>query len=392
MVHMTSSNPDDRRRLNLIRKSIVERLHLMRKTGYFAQHNNAHFADIAELNGATKFDISRWIGNSIFLENSFPHTDDCEGESKAAERGPIALNDFDAIYRLLVVLEDFTVLADVITIIFKSGDRMMVEFAANIVNVHRTVFLAVGALDKMFHNLLMRVEQNEINSSFNQSLLESLIDIGIQLPNAQQQTLWLRQNLLHKPEPSNSATTPFSDYLAGLSGLPNPVFADEINTLFGVENNIDLHTQQQFFSLIIHKIENSWSNTPQSWIGLVQSLALLRSFDAESFDSLFTSWLDDILCSTGRPDLATILIPFVCADIVTLQKVVAQLLVQLKTLDNADLRRKFSVDMIDLLIVDEGSLKTASSQVSNRTPSPVKCLNEFTRGSIDLHPNNDTWY
>ena len=210
----------------------------------------------------------------------------------------ITLHQFNLIKSILEHMQDFSILADVMLLISRSDDVIILSAVADTLSYHCMVFGAIGALQRCFERLLERYQSLKGRKLADNLLLRALADLASQLPSAQTIASQLQSELLQSSLRSAvAAYSPVSDQNAEVSQSADSDFSEDIERLLSSGSSIDKHTLARLFGRITSRMEGSWESSASEALSLGNLLAQLRSFDVKVFDELMSIWIDDAVQS-----------------------------------------------------------------------------------------------
>ena len=280
-----------------------------------------------KLTGTAKYDICRWIRHNIaghfYTTRRKRDFNACVSMDKCS----MSVQEYRAICQVLEDFEDFPVLADVLEFLAEqSEDKSFLEAIAETINFHAEIFYAIGAAKRLFHLLISRMSKTCSHSPADRSMISSLIDLGEQLPEQGQLVIRLRKDfLLCESKSALAACSPVSDHVVESPHPINSTFVDEMELLFNSGTNMDGLVLSRIFLNITKRLHMVWKADPSAIPRCIDLLVQLRGFDFESFQSLLSDWLQEVLYLASQRSLSLILIPLVCSGLVTLKMVLEQL-------------------------------------------------------------------
>ena len=322
-----------------------------------------HDWETTQLSQTVKSDIGRWIRQVVashyeaYWAPRPSQAEDITRQEIGAKAKPstiITLEQYHGVRQVLEAMEDFTILADVLKIESDSTDDRILTAITDTVNFHFDTMAAIGAVDDLFQTLWEQYQIVHHRQPLEKYLVESLIDLGGRLPKAVHEVRSLRKELLlYEQTISAAACSPISDHMAEALQSAEVTFADEIDQLLASGTSMDKQVLSQVFRMIIKRLEHSWREPVQPTSDFAELLVRLRSFGSETFDILIDDWLHDMLCSTGRPSLTTVLPPLICTNSVTLSVVLTQTAALLRSTTPQSKFIKVVLDTLDLLTLTE---------------------------------------
>lgn len=309
------------------------------------------------LSMSIKSTIARWIRQTVASRFSQERWKDDSQNGPGSEHIlslAITSDQFQAIRRVLEDLEDFAILADVLKIIAASEDITSLTCACDTVNYHFSVFAAIGSLEDLFFSMLQQYKDVSKNTSAEQTLIESLIDLGNRIPNTTQEVHHLRQQIhMHRQKAAAAACSPISDHMTETLHSAEPDFSDELDQVLASGTSMDKHNLTQLFERIVNRGEESWKDSKQPIFLLPELLSRLRPFDPGSFEALMVSWIDGVLRSGKQYEIPKILPTFVSSGCITLDKVLSVAHDMLQDRSIADHHTMIAMDMLELLTMSQ---------------------------------------
>ena len=308
--------------------------------------------DIKELSIPIKSTVAQWIRESIASQCSRV----CS-QSKGQNSGPrqanlptVTLEQLAGVRGILEILEDFAILADVMKIVSKSEDVALLSYICDTINYHLTTFAALGALQDLFLGLLQQYEDVCKGTPPDQSLLESLIDLGRCLPGRARELRHLRAQMqLFRQKAAAPACSPVSDHMAEVLQSTETKFFDEVEQVLTSGTSMDEQSMKQLFDSIVKHAECAWIDPRQSDMMFLVLLSRLQFFNPNIFDSLITSWVNSILQSPTIYDIPAVLPPVIYSGCVTLKRVVSIAQEAIFDTVSAGCRTEIAIGLLELL-------------------------------------------
>ena len=304
----------------------------------FAPSVLPHDERYALLSLTVKSAVSRWIRQTFvsrlprYNGSNFPYgnTDRRVISSSKTPCTLITLEQFQTIRSILEEIEEFAILADILSILSCEGFGSLLTATADTINYYFDIFEAMGATDELFRSLYQRFGRFHGQDIIEKDFLDSLIDLGCRLRSTDREVGRLRKEILaYVPKLSASACSPISDHMVEASQPAGPIFPDEINQIVTSGTSMDKQTMTRIFDFVVDHLNKVTSDCGQFPSRLVHTLALLRGFSQKTFDALMNNWLRVLLQSDVRPKLSVILPGLVCSKVISLKailKVIAHLL------------------------------------------------------------------
>ena len=328
----------------------------------------ASYAEFTSLSQTVKSDVALWIRRNVISRlQVYGKTDSASEDAKQSMTDPhkvasclVTLEQFHTIRRILEDFEDFTILADVLSILSDEVQGPILTAVTDTVNRYFDVFNAIGAADDVFRRLYRQVEGYRGPEFIEKAFLESLIDLACRLPNTALEVQGLRKNMFALvPSLSAVAFSPISDNMVEAVQSAEPTFPDEMDQMLAGGTSMDKQTLTRVFGTITSHLETSFEESSQLRIRFSQLLARLRRFSPKDFDALLKDWLQRWLRYGLQAKPGIILSPMICYKVVSL-KVVLDTAAHLLSLEGPhNDRATLALEMLDMVT-------TASSE-----PMPV---------------------
>lgn len=328
--------------------------------------------DLCRLSQTVRSAVGRWIRHAVASRfQAHEIGSRLSSGDDDASLIPINLEQFRRVRSVFESLEDFSVLADIVKLCCSSRDVKILTAAADTVNHHIDVFMAIGAVDDLFQSLYQRYEDTCKQKIFERLFVESLVDIGKHLPKSVEEVRKLRGVLLHHEHMfSTAACSPISDHMAESLQSAESAFADEVEQVLTSGTSMDKQTLKQMFATITKRLESSWADSVQRpLISFAELLLRLRNFGSDTFEELVRDWLDDLLPFKHRPNLARILPPFICTATFTLKTVLDRMVLLLANTAATGRVAALGLDGLELLLITDLDLPPLAMNVSRRQPS-----------------------
>lgn len=333
---------------------------------------------------ASRFPIHGIQSKLDSTNDGFLHT--AKGTSSLAT---ITCEQFRSVRMVLEDFEDFSILADIIKICCSSKDVKVLTAATDTVNHNVDIFIAIGAVDDLFQNLYERYEETCSQKEFEWSFVESLVDLGTQLPGAAGEIRNLRRALLHHEQVSCAAAcSPISDHMAEALQSAESAFADEVEQVLTSGTSMDKRTLKQMFGTITKRLEISWADPEQCpLINFAEILLRLRNFGADTFEELVRDWLDELLPFTRRPTLSRILPPFICTAAITLRTVLDRMVIHLTSNAATSHVAALGLDGLELLMIADLDLPPFATNVSCGKPASFSFTKNWFKEGVSFAPS-----
>ena len=279
------------------------------------------------LSGTAKYAISQWIRQTIAVQSNSNGTGQARGIVSSASSWSLTVQEYHALCQYLEDLEDPPVLADILEMLTSQcKDRLLLEAIAETVNLHAEVFRAIGAASRLLQLLLESTNRFCTNRRSDRSMLASLIDLGERLPGHRRVVVKLRrQLLLCEPTTSMAVCTPVSDHIADTLQPVDLMFEDETEALLNSGTSMDTSVMSRVFTVITRRLQKAWTTGTEPIQHSIDLLLTLRSFGAETFQSLLGPWVQDMLHVAGERSLRAFIIPLICSGLVTVRTILERL-------------------------------------------------------------------
>ncbi|KAG4031211.1 hypothetical protein MFRU_009g00020 [Monilinia fructicola] len=271
--------------------------------------------DIRSLSRASKSHIGFWLRRELELQMlpSSTALNEWDISPMAREASVLTAITFGAVRDYLEIIEDFSMLADVIKIATASTDHQVIASCADTINMHAEIFAAIGATKGLFDVLLGRARSfADDRDIMPRVMLTSLLDLSSRIPQNQNLTAQLsRQLALSDRKCVADACSPISDHMSGASQNNEAEFVDEIEKLLANGTSIDQGTMERLFQRVAHHLSTSWDKSPEQQRKCVLLLTTLRDFNPHPFDLLMASWLSYVQKMGHRPSMIKICGPLI---------------------------------------------------------------------------------
>ena len=308
--------------------------------------------DIKELSIPIKSTVAQWIRESIVSQCSKVRSQ--SGGQKCGPRQAclpiVTLDQLARVRGILETLEDFAILADVLKIVSESDDIPLLTYICDTVNYHLTTFAAVGALQDLFQGLLQQYQDVCKGTPADQTLAESLIDLGRFIPRRASEVRHLRAQMqLFRQKAAAPACSPVSDHMSEVLQSTETKFFDEVEQVLASGTSMDEQSMKQLFDSIIKHAESAWLEPRKSDMMFPLLLSRLRPFKPDMFDRLIKSWINTIMRSPTIFDIPAVLPPVIYSGCVTLKKVVSIAQEAIHDTVAAECRTVIAMDLLELL-------------------------------------------
>ena len=313
--------------------------------------------DFAFLSQTVKSAVALWIRQNMYSRHQLNGKNDSAFEENKQPNPNkaacclVTLKQFHTIRRILEDLEDFSILADVLSILSDEVQGSILTAVTDTVNHYFDVLNAIGAADDIFRRLYRRVEESQGPEVVERAFLESLIDLACRLSNMAQEVQRLRNDMLTLvPRSSAVAFSPISDNMVEAVQSAEPTFADDMDQMLAGGTSMDNQTLTRVFGTIIDHLETSFKDSTQLGIRFSQLLARLRRFGPKTFDALLKDWLQQWLRSDIQTKHWTVLSPIICSRVVSLKVVLDSAAYLLSLEGHQDYRATLALEILDMVI------------------------------------------
>jgi mediator of RNA polymerase II transcription subunit 12 len=291
-----------------------------------SQSLDVNLASISsEASRTTKSELGLWLRQKVRLQMAqptIPPFDDWDDSPMKGGTSAITSSDFNTVRQYLELIDDYSMLADVLKIVTSSNDAEVLASCADTLDLHIEVFSAIGALRGLFDILVTRLRalSDEIDS-IPRVLLVTLSDLASRLPEQRMVAQQLAQELARSDRKTAAdACSPVSDHMA-LVQTSEADFTDEIEKVLASGNSMDQATLERLFQRIILRLEESWEKSQeQRSCGLL--LTRLRTFDAQQFDGLMIAWIKRLVPRQNRPTMLEVFGPLISFGCLALRDVI----------------------------------------------------------------------
>ena len=279
--------------------------------------------DSMRLSQTVKSDVARWIRHAVLIRLPVDDTDTDSEHGQLMKPGSsaysiISFDSFLKIRRILEDIGDFNILADILNLLANQVFGITLTAVADTVNTYFDVFTAIGAADDLFQKLCKNVELNS-NQELESTFLESLLDLGCRLPEADKEMQRLRKAVRAQATKfPPAACSPISDTMVEAVQSNEPTFASEMDQIFASGTSMDIQTLTRVFRTLIDHLEKSFNDSGHLVVRFSSLLATLRGFHLNAFDALFGEWLHEWLRSNGSRYRVMSLVPLICFKVVSL--------------------------------------------------------------------------
>jgi mediator of RNA polymerase II transcription subunit 12, fungi type len=282
---------------------------------------------VSQLSRSSKSEIGLWLRHKVQVQMqqpTIPLLEDWDTSPMKGGTSAITVSDFHTFRYYLDLIDDHSMLADVLKIVTNSNDAEVLASCADTLNLHTDTFAAIGALHSLFDMLTARLPALvEDQDSIPRVILVSLSDLAARIPERKSIADQLSQELaMSDRKNAADACSPVSDHMA-LMQTAETDFTDEIEKVLASGNSMDQATLDRLFQRVILQLETSWEKSPEQQRSCGLLLTRLRTFDAQHFDGVMHNWTIRFLSMTDRPSMIRILGPLISFGCLSFQAVLA---------------------------------------------------------------------
>lgn len=281
----------------------------------------------SELNQTSKSEIGLWLREKVktqMLPPTMPSLKDWDDSPTKQGTSAITAFEFNIIRQQLEVLEDYSLLADVLKIVTSSNDVGVLASCADTLNLHSDIFAAIGALNDLFDVLMARLRLSGEDDVLPRALLVALSDLAGKIPEQKMIAQQLTSELARSDRKTAAdACSPVSDHTAGLTQTAEADFTDEIEKVLASGNSMDQATLERLFHRIALRLESSWQKSPDQHRSCDLLLTRLRTFDTQQFDILMSAWVNRFFQIQNRPTIVQVLGPLISLGCLDLREVIS---------------------------------------------------------------------
>jgi mediator of RNA polymerase II transcription subunit 12 len=290
------------------------------------ESGSINLASLSEASRTTKSELGRWLRKKVRLQMvqpTIPPLDDWDDSPMKGGTSAITLSDFNTVRQYLELIDDYSMLADVLKIVASSNDAEVLASCADTLNLHVELFSSVGALRGLFDILMSRLRAlNDEMDSVPRVFLVTLSDLASRVPEQHMLAQQLALDLARSDRKTAAdACSPVSDHMALLQ-TSEADFTDEIEKVLASGNSMDQATLERLFQRITLRLEESWEKSSDNQRSCGLLLTRLRTFDAQQFDSLMTVWVSRLLRIQNRPTMMQAFGPLISFGCLALQDVI----------------------------------------------------------------------
>ncbi|RDW77406.1 hypothetical protein BP6252_05459 [Coleophoma cylindrospora] len=235
----------------------------------------------------------------------------------------ITVSELSTIRRYLEMMDDYSMLADVLKLVTSSTDPEVLASVADSLDLHLETFGAIGAVKDLFEVLLARLRVHaEEHDYCPRVMLASLTSLASRIPDYNSIAQQLSQELARSDRKTAAdACSPVSDHMAGVLQVEEADFTDEIERVLASGNSMDQATLERLFQRITTRLEESWGKSSEQQRSCALLLTRLRTFDSPQFDKLMALWVQQFKQMINRPSMTTILGPLISFGCLELKEV-----------------------------------------------------------------------
>ncbi|TVY37297.1 Mediator of RNA polymerase II transcription subunit [Lachnellula subtilissima] len=282
---------------------------------------------VAQLSRSSKSEIGLWLRYKVRVQMqqpTIPLLEDWDTSPMKGGTSAITVSDFYTFRNYLELIDDYSMLADVLKIVASSNDAEVLASCADTINLHTDTFAAIGALHGLFDILTARLPVLVEDQDFiPRIVLVSLSDLAARIPERKSIADQLSQELaMSDRKNAADACSPVSDHMAMMQ-ITETDFTDEIEKVLASGNSMDQATLDRLFQRVVLQLEMVWEKSPEQQRSCGLLLTRLRTFDAQHFDSIMHNWTVRFLNMTDRPNMIRILGPLISFGCLSFQSVLA---------------------------------------------------------------------
>ncbi|TVY92571.1 Mediator of RNA polymerase II transcription subunit, partial [Lachnellula willkommii] len=282
---------------------------------------------VTQLSRSSKSEIGLWLRHKVRVQMqqpTIPLLEDWDTSTMKGGTSAITVSDFYTFRNYLELIDDYSMLADVLKIVASSNDAQVLASCADTINLHTDTFAAIGALPGLFDILTARLPVLVEDQDFiPRSVLVSLSDLAARIPERKSIADQLSQELaMSDRKNAADACSPVSDHMAMMQTAETD-FTDEIEKVLASGNSMDQTTLDRLFQRVVLQLEMVWEKSPEQQRSCGLLLTRLRTFDVQHFDSIMHNWIVRFLNMTDRPSMIRILGPLISFGCLSFQSVLA---------------------------------------------------------------------
>ena len=279
------------------------------------------------LSRKSKSEIGLWLRQKVrlqMLQPTIPPLDDWDDSPMKGGTSAITPSDFNTVRKYLELIDDYSMLADVLKMVCSSNDAEVLASCADTLNLHLGTFAAIGALKGLFEILMTRLRSlTDDIDPIPRVFLASLSDLAARMPEQKIVAQQLSQELVRSDRKTAAdACSPVSDHMAGVLQNAEADFTDEIEKVLASGNSMDQATLERLFQRIVFRLEASWEKSPEQQRSCGLLLTRLRTFDVQQFDVLSSEWVNRFLHIKSRPSMMQVIGPLISFGCLALYDVI----------------------------------------------------------------------
>jgi mediator of RNA polymerase II transcription subunit 12 len=305
----------------------------------------------SEVSRTSRSEIGLWLRQKVelqMIQPTIPRLDEWDASPMKGGTSAITIAEFNTVRQYLEAIDDYSMLADVLTIVSSSNDAEVLASCVDTVNLHLETFAAIGALKDLFDILLARLRSlTEDQDSLPTVFLASISELALRLPEHKTVAQQLAQELARSNRKTAAdAYSPVSDHMAGVLQTAEADIADEIEKVLANRTSMDQPILKQLFQTIILRLEASWEKSAEQQRSCGLLLTRLRTFNPQQFDVLIAAWVHRFQQMKHRPTMVQVFGPLISFGCLTLNNVV----VSGATIVNDHTSSQVALDILALLV------------------------------------------
>jgi len=315
---------------------------------------------LSSMSRTSKSEIGLWLRQKVGLQMvqpTIPPLDDWDDSPMKEGTSAITASQFNTVRHHLELIDDYSILADVLKIVTSSNDAEILASCADSLGFHLDTFAAIGALNGIFEILVDRLRSLSEDEVPPRILLVALLGVATRIPGQSTVAQQLIQELARSDRKTAAdACSPVSDHMAGVVQMAEANFTDEIERVLASGNSMDQATLERLFQRIARRFEGSWEKSAEHRsCGLL--FTRLRTFDAQQFDILMSAWVNSLLQIEFRPSMIQIFGPLIGFGCLNLRDVISNCLSMHPVKESSsqpDLSSRNSQEMLVLIMTSTG--------------------------------------
>ncbi|KAF4624814.1 hypothetical protein G7Y89_g13353 [Cudoniella acicularis] len=362
---------------------------------------------VSQICRSSKTEIGLWLRHKVRVQMqqpTIPPLDDWDTTPMKAGTSAITASDFHFVRLYLELIEDYSMLADVLKITTSSNDPEVLASCADTLNLHLDTFAAIGALHSLFEILLARLRAlADDQDSIPRIFLVSLLDLATRIPEQKTLAQQLSQELaMSDRKNAADACSPVSDHIAITQTSED--FTEEIEKILASGNSMDQATLDRLFQRVVIQVESSSGKHPEQQRDLGLLLTKLHPFDAQHFDVLMSAWVGRFLRMSNRPSMIRVFGPLISFGCLSLSVLVAscESLFEKEALTNRSSNSGIPNELLTLLVgvsdpsgimAIEEAYRFRLKQTHMQKDFPLEVLTSIRQAlAQSLGPSEDTLY